>query len=138
MKFSFTRTGRIALWLIVLIFLLCPAESMTQASGPRPLVLTVQIEAAKPIYKLNGKEVEDRRDNSLLKNLTEAAKRRGTKIPVIEIIDVRAPLTEVGKLETTLDKVDFTSNRRLFVSDFHGGTMNEIHWDHRALPIPKD
>ncbi|HVA16863.1 MAG TPA: hypothetical protein VMV59_04015 [Candidatus Dormibacteraeota bacterium] len=63
-------------------------------------------------------------------------KKHGTKIPAFIIIDVRAPFSEVGKLETALDKVDLTYERRLFVTDFRDGTMNEIHWDDTSIPIP--
>jgi hypothetical protein len=89
------------------------------------------------VYKLNGKRVEDRKDNSLLKNLAEVVTARGSKTPVFIIIDVHAPFTEIGKLETALDKADLTYARRLFVTDFRKGTMNEIHWDHSAVPIPR-
>lgn len=56
-------------------------------------------------------------------------------VPVDIIVDVRAPFSEVGKLETALDKSDLT-NRRVYVSNFKDGTMNEIHWDERAVPLP--
>ena len=53
----------------------------------------------------------------------------GTEVPVVIVIDVRASFSEVGKLETALDKADLT-HRRLFVSDFGSDAlMNEIHWD---------
>jgi hypothetical protein len=90
------------------------------------------------VYKLNGKRVEDRWDNSFLKSLAKVATARGSKTVVFIIVDVRAPFTEVGKLETALDKANLTYDRRLFVSDFRGGTMNEIHWDNAAIPIPKN
>ena len=72
-----------------------------------------------------------------LNNLMQVATDRGSNAAVILIIDEKAPFTEVGKLETALDKIDMP-NRRLFVADFDDGTMNEIHLDPKALPVPKD
>ena len=69
-------------------------------------------------------------------NLGNIVRVRGLRIPVFIIIDVRASFSEVGKLETALDKIDLTYERRVFVTDFRGGTMNEIHWDETAIPIP--
>lgn len=132
------KTRKIATCLAVLLSLIWVAESQTEPGAIKPLVLAVQMKAGRPIYKLDGREVEDRPSNSLLRNLTEIVKKRGTKLSVFVVIDVHAPLTEVGKLETALDKVDLTSDRRLFVSDFRNGTMNEIHWDQEAIPLPKD
>jgi hypothetical protein len=138
MKRLFVKAGQLIGCVIVLFPLLCWSGSRTDSGQTKPVVLTVYMEAGKPIYKLNGKEVEDRRDNSLLRNLTEVVRERGAKIPAFVIVDVRAPLTEFGKLETALDKVDLTSGRRLFVGNFQDGTMNEIHWEDKTLPIPKD
>lgn len=138
MKSLSVKTLKHAVCVVVLLPILVLAKPQTDTSGTNPLVLTVQIESGKSIYKLNGKEVEDRRDNSLIQNLTKVVRQRGNKIPVFIVVDVRAPLTEVGKLETALAKVDLTSNTRLFVSNFRNGTMNEIHWDEKAFSIPKD
>jgi len=138
MKRLFVKAGKLLGCVIVLFPLLCWSGYRTDSGPSKAVVLTVYMEAGKPIYRLNGKEVEDRRDNSLLRNLTEVVRERGAKIPALVIVDVRAPLTEFGKLETALDKVDLTSERRLFVGNFQDGTMNEIHWEAKALPIPKD
>lgn len=138
MQRLFVKAAKLASWVIVFFPLLCWSGPRTESSQTKPLVLTVYVEAGRPIYKLDGKEVEDRRDNSLLKNLTEEVQKRGTNIPVSVIVDVRAPLTEFGKLETALDKAGLTSERRLFVGDFRDGQMNEIHWEQKSLPIPKD
>lgn len=110
---------------------------VAQKEGLKPIVLSVQIELGKPVYKLNGKTIEDRSENSLLKNLMQVVTDRGSKTEVLLIIDVKAPFTEAGKLETALDKIDMP-NRRLFIADFDDGTMNEIHLDTKATPIPKD
>ena len=138
MKSLLIKSAKQAVCVIVLLPILVGAVPQTGTSRTKPLVLTVQVEARKSVYKIDGREVEDRTDNSLIQNLTKAVRQRGTKIPVFVVIDVQAPLTEVSKLETALDKVDLTSDRRLFVGDFRSGTMNEIHWDEKALPIPKD
>ena len=87
------------------------------------------------VYRLNGRRVEESRKNSLLTNLGGVAEAQGLDVPVYVVVDVRAPFTEVGKLETALDKIGLTS-RRLFVADFGDGTMNEIHWNQNAIPIP--
>jgi hypothetical protein len=117
--------------------ILCVAAPQLERAESKAVVLSVQIEHGKPVYKLNGKTVEDRRENSLLNNLMQVATDRGSNIAVLVIIDEKAPFTEVGKLETALDKIDMP-NRRLFVADFPDGTMNEIHLDPKALPIPRD
>jgi hypothetical protein len=90
------------------------------------------------VYRVNGKIVEDSKDNSLITGLARVAKVQGNDAPVIIIVDVRAPFTEVGKLETALDKAELTHSRRLFVTDFRNPTMNEIHWDQTAVPIPSN
>jgi hypothetical protein len=110
---------------------------VAQRAESKPVVLSVQIEHGKPVYKLNGKTVEDRRENSLLNNLMQAATDRGNNTEVLLVVDEKAPFTEVGKLETALDKIDMP-NRRLFIADFNDGTMNEIHLDMKASPIPKE
>jgi len=117
--------------------ILCVAASQPERAESKPVVLSVQIEHGSPVYKLNGKTVEDRRENSLLNNLGQVATDRGSNTTVFVIIDEKAPFTEVGKLETALDKIDMP-NRRLFVADFADGTMSEIHLDPKALPIPRE
>lgn len=132
-------TGKCLVLACFLLASMSPGRmAASQNEESKPLVLSAQMEQGALVYKLNGKRVEDRRDNSLLKNLAELVTARGTKTPVFIIVDVRAPFTELGKLETALDKADLTYKRRLFVTDFRGGTMNEIHWDETAIPIPRD
>lgn len=123
--------------------LLAPIILRTHAGLREPgnqtyIVISERIERGSPIYKLNGKRVEDTRENGLITNLAEIVQARGTHIPVIIIIDVRAPFTEVGKLETALDKADLSYGRKIYVTDFRGGTMNEIHWDEKAIPLPSN
>lgn len=138
MKCSWRQFSKSLASLIALLLIACVAASQNENEKPKPVVLSVQMERGTLIYRLNGKTVEDRRDNSLLKNLTEVVTERGTNVPIFIIIDVRASFAEVGKLETALDKVDLTSKRRLFVTDYRDNTMNEIHWDEKAMPIPRD
>lgn len=102
----------------------------------QPLVLSARMEEGRLTYRLDGKRVEDSVQNSLLTNLGRIVRTRGTNFPVWIVIDVRAPFSEVGKLETALDMSDLTQ-RRLFVSDFTDRVMNEVHWDERAIPLPK-
>jgi hypothetical protein len=94
------------------------------------------MEKGSLVYKVNGKTVEDSKENSLLTNLARIAKSQSSDVTVFIVIDVRAPFTEVGKLETALDKVALNHSRRLFVTDFRDATMNEIHWDRTPIPIP--
>jgi hypothetical protein len=111
---------------------------VSQNEESKPAVLTAVMERGAVVYKLNGKRVEDRKDNLLLKNLGELLTAHGTKTPVFIIVDVRAPFAEIGKVETALDKAGLTYNRRLFVTGFRDGTMNEIHWDVTPIPIPRN
>ena len=110
-------------------------NSQTKEPTSQALVLSARMERGTLIYKVDGRRVEDSVSNSLLTNLAEIVRTRGTQIPVFIIIDVRAPFSEVGKLETALDKTDLT-HYRLFVSNFSDGVMNEIHWDEKGIPIP--
>jgi hypothetical protein len=110
--------------------------SNAQKTKPKPLVLSVQMVKGTLIYKLDGKKVEDTKRNSLLTNLGAIVRERGNAIPVFVIIDVRAPFSEVGKLDTALAKADLLHERKLFVANFQGGIMNEIHWDETGIPIP--
>lgn len=103
----------------------------------KPVVLTARVENGSLVYRINGKRVEDSIENSLLVNLGNIVKTRGTEVPVFIVIDVRAPFTEIGKLGTALDKAGLT-HRRFFVSYFRDGTMNEIHWDDTSIPIPRN
>ena len=109
--------------------------SQAPASASRPVVVSVRVERGSSIYGLNGKKVEDSAKNSLLTNLGRTVEERGTEARVFIIIDVRAPFSEVGKVGTALEKVGLT-HYRLFVSNFRGGTMNEIHWDETPIPLP--
>lgn len=131
MKYSSTQTtsAPLALCCAVLAALLFSRAATSQTRKPtaQAVVISARMERNTMTYRLNGKIVEDRVNNSLLKNLTEIVKTRGTKVPVIIIIDVHASFTEVGKLETALDKADLTYSRKLFVTDFRDGTMNEVH-----------
>jgi len=136
MKYWFTQftTNRLALlWVIF-----APMWLASQAQTSSPVVVSARMEKGGLVYKVNGKTVEDSRNNSLITNLARIAKERGNEAPVIIIVDVRAPFTEVGKLETALDKVELTHSRRLFVTDFRDSTMNEIHWDQTPVPIPSN
>jgi hypothetical protein len=99
-------------------------------------VISAQIEGHALIYRIDGRQVENTRANSLLANLARVVQVRGTGLPAFVIVDVRAPFTEVGKLETALDKSGLNGDRRIFVTDFRGGTMNEIHWDQAPIPLP--
>jgi hypothetical protein len=107
------------------------------AAPQKPLVLSSRMEMGKPVYRMNGRVVEDSAGNSLLKNLERVSQTRGLDAPVFIVIDVRAPFSEAGKLETALDKIGMT-HYRLFVTDFTGGKMNEIHWDETGIPIPQN
>lgn len=122
--------------LLAALFLSPTARAQIKEPTSRPVVVSARMERGTLIYRVNGKRVEDSVKNSLLTNLGSIVETRGTEVPVFIIIDVRAPFSEVGKLETALDMVGLT-RYRLFVSDFRGGIMNEIHWDDKAIPIPR-
>ena len=122
---------------VVLWINICVGVSQATRTDSKPVVLSVQMQNGRPLYKLNGKTVEDRRENSLLNNLGQVATERGNKTPVFVIVDERVPFTDASKLQTALDKIDMP-NRRLFIADFPDGTMNEIHWEPKTLPIPKN
>jgi len=138
------RIGKMtAASLTLLSFFLAPAvppragASGNQNGADRLVTISGRMQNGSLIYRLNGKQIEDTRENSLITNLSEVIRSRGNHIPALIIIDVRAPLTEVGKIETALDKVDLTYSRKLFVTDFRDGTMNEIHWDQTPVPLPR-
>lgn len=136
MKYWLTQITTKRLALLWVIF--APIWLASQNQTLPPVVLSARMEKGALVYKVNGKTVEDSKGNSLLTNLARIAKVRGNEIPVFIIVDVRAPFAEVGKLETALDKVELTHSRRLFVTDFHDSTMNEIHWDQTPVPIPSN
>lgn len=138
------ESGSIAIRLISPLLLLIafaaplPVHSATRREKAKPpVVLSVQIENGTKVYRLNGKQVENNVENSILTNLGRVVRAQGTRIPALIILDVRAPLSEVGKLETALDKSGITQ-RRIFVTNFKGGIMNEIHWDGTPVPLPPD
>jgi hypothetical protein len=136
MTCSWTHVGRAAL-LSLLCTLVPSVNSQTEEQNSRPIVVSAHMHNGVLVYEVDGKKVEDSSTNSLITNLGRIAKVRGTESPVFIIVDVRARLAEFGKLETALDKVDFTHNRSLFVTNFRDGTMNEIHWDKTSIPIPR-
>jgi len=124
-------------WLLLFFVVLGFAvTSKAQGNKHKPLILSAEIVKGMMIYKLDGKRVEDSKSNSLLTNLTAIVRARGNAIPVFVIVDVRAPFSEVGKLDTALAKADLLRERKLFVTNFRDGTMNEIHWDETGIPIP--
>ena len=128
---------RLALLGIVFALLLSSraVTSQQENSRSRQVVLSDKMEKGILVYRLDGTRVEDTAKNSLLKNLGELFESRGAATSVVIVIDVRAPFSEAGKLETALDMVGLT-HYRLFVSNFRDGLMNEIHWDERSVPIP--
>lgn len=132
----FMRTTIIRLALLCVVCV--PIWLVSQTQTPSPVVVSARMEKQGLVYKVNGKTVEDSKENSLITSLARIAKLRGNEVPVFIIVDVRAPFTEVGKLETALDKVELTHSRRLFVTDFRDSTMNEIHWDKTPVPIPSN
>jgi hypothetical protein len=134
MRQQFLKLKANRLALLWVIFIPLGLASQTQSSAP--VVVSARMEKGSLVYKVNGKTVEDSKENSLLTNLARIARSQGSDVTVFIVIDVRAPFTEVGKLETALDKVELNHSRRLFVTDFHDGTMNEIHWDRTPIPIP--
>ena len=136
MKYCFMRTiiiRPVLLWIVGV-----PIWLAAQTKMPPPVIVSARIEKGALVYRVNGKTVEDSKENSLITNLTRIANVRGNEVPVFIIVDVRAPFSEVGKLETALDKVELTHSRRLFVTDFRDSTMNEIHWDQTPVPIPSN
>jgi hypothetical protein len=140
MKYSWERItgGCLLLFCFILpAFLLSRTDASPIGEGAtKPVVLTARLENGLLVYRVNGKRVEDSIENSLLVNLGNIVKARGTEVPVFIVIDVHAPFTEIGKLGTALDKAGLT-HRRFFVSYFHDGMMNEIHWDDTSIPIPQ-
>jgi hypothetical protein len=140
MKYSWKWTKSIlstSCCLLIFSFVLPPAKIyQTKEAGSRPVMVSVQMENGRLIYKVDDQRVEYSRRNSLLINLENIQDVRGSDVPVFIVIDVRAPFSEVGKIETALDKVGLT-HHRLFVSTFREGIMNEIHWDETAVPIPR-
>jgi hypothetical protein len=82
------------------------------------------------VYRVDGKRVEDSKDNSLLTNLGEIVNARGTEMPVLIIIDVRAPFSEVGKLFSVAafafafdltEPPSFPSRRAISLTSMHAG-----------------
>jgi hypothetical protein len=134
MKCFYMGTAAIRLALLLVVFM--PTWIASQTSSP--VVVTARMEKGALVYRVNGRIVEDSKENSLITNLARIAKARGSDVPVSIIVDVRAPFTEIGKLETALDKADLTHSRRLSVTDFRDSTMNEIHWDQTPIPIPSN
>jgi hypothetical protein len=121
--------------LFLTLLLVSGAWSQTEPQAAHPVVVSAEMQRGVIVYRLNGRRVEESRKNSLLTNLGNVAGTRGLDVAVYIVMDVRAAFTEVGKLETALDKIGLT-NHRLFVADFRDATMNEIHWDQDAIPIP--
>jgi hypothetical protein len=139
MKYSWVQIASRFLFLCCLI--LPPFSSSGTGASPigqratNPVVLMARMENGSLVYRIDRKRVEDSVQNSLLLNLGNIVRARGTTIPVFVVIDVRSRFTEIGKLGTALDKAGLT-HRRFFISYFHDGTMNEIHLDDAAIPIP--
>lgn len=133
-----TRSSTRVFWLFSLSFSLALLASPIWGQSPpaHPVTITAQVVKASITYRLNGNIVEDRPDNSLIKRLTDIAKAQGTKMPVILIIDSQAKFSEVGKLETALDKVGFSEGVTIYVANFASKTMNQIHWDSTYKPMP--
>jgi hypothetical protein len=130
------RMWTAAIQLLFLFAVFIPTRIASQT--PQPVVVTARLEKGTLVYRVNGKIVEDSKDNSLITNLAQIAKVRGSDVPVSIIVDVRAPFTEIGKLETALDKAELSHSPRLFVTNFRDSTMNEIHWDETPIPIPSN
>jgi len=124
----------LAFWLILVLYGVLNGQSLDVAR--KPAVLSARVRNGEIVYQLNGNRVEDTARNSLLKNLTKVLDAQGSDAPVFVIVDAHAPFSEFGKLETALDKVGL-QNRRFFVTNFSDAIMNEIHWDNKAVPIPK-
>ena len=137
--FSMTLSSK-RLFAIGALFVVSSAGTVLQSqqggTAPKPLILSSQMEKGALVYRLDGKRVEDSKENSLLTNLERIVAERGTGMAVFVVMDARAPFTEIGKLATALDKVELTQNRKFFVSYFNDGVMNEIHWDDKSIPIP--
>jgi hypothetical protein len=117
-----------------LVLVACPAPG--QSPTVRPITIFSQVEKGSITYRLNGSIVEDKPDNALIKRLTEIARARGTNVPVILVIDTHAQFSEVGKLETALDKVGFSDDIKIYVANFVDKTMNQVHWDPASKPLP--
>jgi len=130
-----TTTLSRLLFVSVLSLLSVSIGSQAQQANHMPVIVSVRVTAGSFVYRVDRKIVENTRKNSLLTNLEEIASRRGLNCPIIIIVDENAPLSEIGKLETAADKIDFT-RRRLFIADFHQGTMEELHWGGVSMPIP--
>jgi len=122
----------------LVLLLSASLKPQTMKENPsQPAVLSAQVKHGQIVYELNGRVVEDNAQNSILKNLARILDTRGSSTPVFVVVDVHAPFSEFGKLATALDKVGLPK-RRFFVTDFTDATMNEVHWDEKAVPIPKN
>ena len=108
----------------------------SQSPADRQIIISSEVSGSATLYKINGKVVEDKPGNSLIKNLTDIVRTRGSSSPIVVIIDRRASFAEVGKLETALDKVGITGETKIYIANFQTKTMNEIHWESGSKPLP--
>lgn len=129
---------RCCLVLLCLVFFAREARAQsnqTEQSKQTPVVVSVRMVRGTAQYRVDKKVVEDTGANSLQTNLEAVASAKGLDWPITILVDVNAHLTEIGKLKAAVDKVEF-SNYTMFVGDFQKGTMEELRWGPKNVPIP--
>ena len=122
-------------FMLLLLCLFSLSRDLRAQQDRPPVVISIRMLKGSAVYRVDRKVVENTRENSLLTNLEAVASSKGLDWPILILVDVNAPLREIGKLETAVAKIDF-SNHRLFVGDFQTGTMEELHWGQVSVPIP--
>src|SRR5258706_2504388 len=94
-----------------------------------PLIILAEMRNHKISYKVDGKEALP----DLLRVLNVVGEKRGHDTKVIVLVDSRAPIAEIGNLEGTLGKAEF-SKTRFFVFNKDANVMSMVEFG-RTIPF---
>lgn len=122
--------------LVAVLLFVIPISSQTNFPNSEPAaVVSVEIRSGASIYRVDGHRVEERKGNSLLLQLSRAVARRHENGEIFLVIDKRARISEIGKLNTAVDKVGAKNARRVFIADFDQKLMSEVSISEASVPL---
>ena len=104
---------------------------------PLSLATTFRADDSPEGRKSDGRKREGTSERALLESTWAVVSKRGPGIRAFVIVDVDAKFSDVGPIFEALTKDGIDLERiQLFVADFKGGSMNELHWDLKSVRIP--
>jgi hypothetical protein len=110
---------------------LASASFAASTNSVAPVRLVINCEKGKPDFALNSKQV---RQPDLVDALSEIILKDGREKPVLVVFHEKNSFAILANIRGIVSKVGFVTVR-YFCYDDHGRMMEEITFDHPAIPF---